>query len=270
MVRMAGTPRDRPRPVVLLDANVLYSKVLGDYFVRLQETEVVSVMWSTRVLDEVVRNKKEAAAARYSNIKDLLPLLNAADALRSYVLEKHQASFIEPAVEHYDQFDDMSMPDPDDRHVVAAAVAANADYLCTADRDDFPDPVMERIGIERQTPDELLHQFAAETPLAMVEAHQGVIGWTYGRTHRQLLETLRRAQAPLTAERLERLLTSLGDLDSRDDLAQVYVSALAQRDRAQAGLLPPSNRRARTVQPSARPMTDFHDRQRLDQQRGIG
>ncbi|GAB3919405.1 hypothetical protein GCM10011575_30350 [Microlunatus endophyticus] len=259
-----------PRSVVLLDANVLYSRVLSDYFVQLQATNVAAVKWSSQILDEVVRNKKKTATMRCHDPAELPSLLATAEDLRNHARTNYPESFVEPSEEDYARFADLYMPDPDDRHVVAAAVAARATYLCTSNTPDFPDPVMERVGIERIKPDALLHEHASRSPLAMVQAHQKVVGWTRGTTHRGLLERLRRAQAPATAETLERILKSLGNLDSRDDLARVYASALAERHRAQIGLLPPTSRRPGPEQLRVRPATGFRDRQRLDQQRGVG
>jgi hypothetical protein len=160
---------------VLLDANVLYSRILGDYFVQLHETGVVSVRWSSQIIDEVVKNKKEEYVAKYDDPQDLLPRLAAAEGFRTYAQQHYPKSFIEPSGGHYAGFADLHMPDPDDRHVVAAAVAARATHLCTSNAPDFPDPIMKRVGIVRVEPDALLHEHASRSPLAMVQAHQQVL-----------------------------------------------------------------------------------------------
>lgn len=43
--------------VVLTDANVLFSRVLRDYFMYAAERGIVDLKWSTRILDEMVRNQ---------------------------------------------------------------------------------------------------------------------------------------------------------------------------------------------------------------------
>jgi hypothetical protein len=50
----------------------------------------------------------------------------------------------EPTVEHYQRLRGFSLPDEEDRHVLAAAVAAEATVLCTANTKDFPESVMRR------------------------------------------------------------------------------------------------------------------------------
>lgn len=223
-------------PVVLLDANVLYSKVLSDYLVHAQYRGLVRLRWSSRILDEVIRNMKAKAAKRYSDPRDLGRRLAAADGLRDYIERTHPTALVDPSENDFAQFAHLAMPDPDDRHVVAAAVSAGADYLCTANTSDFPVSIMERLGMRRITPDVLLNGLVTDKPLEMVHAHQQVIAWTPGTTHRATLDTLRRSQAPVTADRMERLLMSLGDLDKRDDLARIYIHAVAERDRAYSGM----------------------------------
>lgn len=263
-------PNDRRRLTVLLDANVLYSKVLSDYLVQARRQELLNLRWSSQIMDEMIRNKEEAVRRRFASSDERRPRLAAVETLRGYVERAYPDAFIEPSSAHFARFESHPMPDPDDRHVVAAAVAADADYLCTSNVSDFPEPVMTHLGIRRVTPDALLDALTNSYPVEMVAAHQQVTLWSRSATHRDLLNTLRRAQAPLATDRLERLLGSLGNLDSRDDLAQVYASAIAERDRARTGLLPPSTQPPNAAQVSTRPLMGHRGRQPLDQQRGAG
>ena len=47
-------------------------------------------------------------------------------------------------------------PEPDDRHVVAAAIVGHANAIVTFNTKDFPTAVLVPYGIEVQHPDEFL------------------------------------------------------------------------------------------------------------------
>ena len=60
----------------------------------------------------------------------------------------------------------LNLPDPDDRHVLAAAIKGRADLIVTANLKDFPADILGRWGIEAQHPDEfLVHQFHLSQPV---------------------------------------------------------------------------------------------------------
>jgi hypothetical protein len=48
------------------------------------------------------------------------------------------------------------LPDPDDRHVVAAAIRCGAQSIVTVNLKDFPESVLHRYGMEAQHPDDFV------------------------------------------------------------------------------------------------------------------
>jgi hypothetical protein len=52
--------------------------------------------------------------------------------------------------------DGLSLPDPDDRHVLAAAIKTGAHVIVTFNLDDFPEDPVGTFGIEAQHPDVFL------------------------------------------------------------------------------------------------------------------
>lgn len=258
------------RPIALLDANVLFSQVLSDYFVKAQSEELLTVTWSSQILDEMIRNKKVKAAKRFREPADLHARLAAAEKLNTYIRHQYPSAFVEPDERHFVLLAEAPMPDPDDRHVVAAAIAARATHLCTDNTVHFPHSVLHRLGIEVVTPDELLVRLAADHPVEMTHAHQRVIEWTPGTTHRRTLATLRRAQSPMVAAEMEQLLSTLGNLDSRDDLAQRYDDLIMERRRALGGLPSPRTIGARARPTIAREVTLGPEVRRTVRQNAIG
>lgn len=55
-----------------------------------------------------------------------------------------------------DLIESISLPDPDDRHVLAAAMRASADVIVTYNLTDFPVETLSRFDIEAQHPDDFL------------------------------------------------------------------------------------------------------------------
>ena len=60
-------------------------------------------------------------------------------------------------VEDYERLiDTLTLPDPGDRHVLAAAIRGHADVIVTFNLADFPTSTLESYGIEAQHPDEFI------------------------------------------------------------------------------------------------------------------
>ncbi len=69
-------------------------------------------------------------------------------------------------VENYDcMIESLELPDPDDRHVLAAAIKCQADVIVTNNLKDFPEDVLSKFEIEAQSPDTFLnHLFDLNSP----------------------------------------------------------------------------------------------------------
>ena len=64
----------------------------------------------------------------------------------------------------------ISLPDGNDRHVVAAAIHANAQTIVTFNLDDFPEKELDSYGIEAQHPDDFLVGLINLSPASVVTA----------------------------------------------------------------------------------------------------
>jgi hypothetical protein len=58
----------------------------------------------------------------------------------------------------------VNLPDPDDRHVVAAAIASGASVIITWNLRDFPASALKKFGLRRQTPDAFLAELYDHAP----------------------------------------------------------------------------------------------------------
>jgi predicted nucleic acid-binding protein len=62
------------------------------------------------------------------------------------------------------------LPDPDDRHVLAAAIVARADVIVTRNLRDFPADALVPYNIEAQHPDEFVRHMIDLGPVAVADA----------------------------------------------------------------------------------------------------
>ena len=185
MSNAAGGEADLIR-VVLADANVLYSRVLRDYLLYAADQEIVAIAWSVQILAEVtehltrsVEGFDQAAAQR---------LVGAMNRAFPY-------AEAEPDEEHWRTLHDLLLPDEDDRHVLAASLAAEATVLCTSNTKDFPTHVVEPLGFEVLTPDQLLSRLVAEYGPQMIAVHRTAVASLKGATDDSTITALRRAGA---------------------------------------------------------------------------
>ncbi len=64
----------------------------------------------------------------------------------------------------------LSLPDNDDRHVLAAAIRCNASVIVTFNQKDFPSAALAPLGIEAQHPDEFVVNLFGLDPAAVISA----------------------------------------------------------------------------------------------------
>jgi predicted nucleic acid-binding protein len=129
---------------VFLDANVLYSAGLRDLLIRLALHDLFRIKWSDRVHEEWMRN---LLAKR----PDLIP--EKLERTRRLMVDGVPDSLVkdyEPLIEH------ITLPDPDDRHVLAAAITGQASVILTFNLKDFPQSLLRPYKIEAQHPDKFL------------------------------------------------------------------------------------------------------------------
>lgn len=188
-----------PVKIVLGDANVLYARVLRDYLVYATDEGAVAIRWSRAILNEVVKHlRANIASFNAEQGAVLIRLLNTA----------YPEAEVEPTTSARRKVRRLDMPDEDDRHVLAAAVAAHADILCTDNVKDFPPAAMAAVGIELLTADALLSRLIETHPSKMLAAHQTSVASLRGATDQSTLAALRRAKATRTADLMENLLKS--------------------------------------------------------------
>jgi predicted nucleic acid-binding protein len=140
-------------PIIAIhDANVLYPAPIRDLFLRLAQSRLVFAHWTEMIHDEWVRNLLENnPSLSPENIARTRRLMNA--AVRDCLVTGYEVLI-----------NTVQLPDPDDRHVLAAAIHADAHAIITYNLKDFPSELLSRHGIEPLHPDEFLSSLVAAVP----------------------------------------------------------------------------------------------------------
>ena len=137
----------------LLDANVLYSAPIRDIFLQLARDNLFQVRWTKAIQDEWTNALLKRS--RHINQEALRRTLNKMDeAFRDAVLSGY---------EHL--VDELNLPDPDDRHVLAAAVSGRCTVLVTQNLKHFPAVSLERFPIKVQLPDDFMLEMLLKNPV---------------------------------------------------------------------------------------------------------
>lgn len=140
----------------VLDACVLIPSVLADTLLRCAEDEHYRPLWSAQILEEVRRNLPSSVDA-------------AAAGRRIAAMRRY---FPDAEVDGYQALVDRMTNDPKDRHVLAAGVAAGADFIVTANLRDFPVAALEPHSIEAVHPDDFLCDLLDASPRRILEILQ--------------------------------------------------------------------------------------------------
>ncbi|KAI3610931.1 hypothetical protein D8I24_0375 (plasmid) [Cupriavidus necator H850] len=149
---------------VVYDACVLYPAPLRDLLMRLALTDLHRAKWTNQIHDEWIRNllarRPELSADRLAGTRELMNR-SVRDSLVS-------------GYEHL--IESIELPDPDDRHVVAAAIHSGSEAIITFNMKDFPETALKEFNVEAIHPDDFvvdLFDLNAGKVLAAVAEHRG-------------------------------------------------------------------------------------------------
>jgi len=145
------------------DACILYSALLRDILLCLAEAKLVFPLWSEEIHDEWIRNLLQNR-----------PDLQREKLLRTCrEMDFHFPGSLQRGYESI--IPTLTLPDPQDRHVLAVAIHAEANYIITNNLDDFPNDILRIDGIEALSPDKFvlrLIQQASAPVLEVVKNHR--------------------------------------------------------------------------------------------------
>jgi predicted nucleic acid-binding protein len=130
--------------VVVYDACVLYPAPLRDFLLRLARTGIVQAKWTDQILDEcfeaILRDRPDLKPESLERTRLLMR-----EAIPDCMVSGHE-----------NLIDGLTLPDRDDRHVLAAAIRSRAQTIVTFNLKDFPSDVLDALGIEARHPDDFV------------------------------------------------------------------------------------------------------------------
>jgi predicted nucleic acid-binding protein len=180
-------------PIVILDACVLFPAPLRDFLMHLALSDIFSARWTEEIHAEWIRNvlkmRPDLTEKQLNCTKDLM---------NSHVRDC--------LVEHYENLTDkLILPDENDRHILAAAIKANAEYILTFNLKDFPADVLQSYKIKAISPDNFLSNLFDKNPENFRSAFERQLKSLKNppKTSDELLEILEKQHLSKTVKKLK-------------------------------------------------------------------
>ncbi|MEM9585357.1 MAG: PIN domain-containing protein [Pseudomonadota bacterium] len=134
-----------------LDACVLFPTVLREVLTGVAARGLYQPIWSERILEEWARATVKLGPEAEMQARGEVAVL--------------QAQFPQASVRPRDRdLARLHLPDENDIHVLAAAIAGSADVIVTLNAKDFPRQSLAFEGVQRLSPDEFLIGLWLEAP----------------------------------------------------------------------------------------------------------
>jgi predicted nucleic acid-binding protein len=179
--------------IVLFDACVLYQAPVRDLVIELAIGDLYRAKWTNRIHDEwinsLARNRPDLARAKLEATRQLIN-----ESLEDCLVERYETLT-----------ETLTLPDSDDRHVLAAAIKAHAQIIVTYNIRDFPEDYLDSFGIEAQHPDSFfLNQSDLQQSAFLAAAKRIRLALKRPpKTPQEYLDILRKSELAKTAEFLE-------------------------------------------------------------------
>jgi len=147
---------------ILIDTCVLYPTVMRAVVLGGAAQGLFTARWSGRILEEWARAARKIGPEGETLARGEIAQVTAQfpDALVAYDAAQLQ---------HY------WLPDPDDVHVLTAAVVGSCDAIMTVNVKDFPRDVLREQGLNRLAPDAFMYEQLMQAPEAMSAVAQDVV-----------------------------------------------------------------------------------------------
>lgn len=171
----------------------MFPNMKRDLLLRFFEADLFRARWSETIQQEWLRNAKIKFPARLSSL----------DRTDKLMREHFQCAWVDEG--DFQKFVDLiDLPDVDDRHVVAAAIACKASFVVTDNLKHFPESELARFDLEVGTADKFLSgTFDHYRSEALQDLRRHRAGLKSQPSASEYLMMLRSRELPLLASRLQ-------------------------------------------------------------------
>ncbi len=154
----------------LLDTSVLWPSLQRDVLLSFAVEGLFRPTWSSAILDELAFHEEKKLAERHGVDRE------EAGQRAATLVTAMRTAFDDAEVQGWEALEgSYGLADPDDEHVLAAAVVAGAGMIVTHNLKDFPRDKVPA-SIEVQAPAEFAHNTVSLNPAAALRAIETVAG----------------------------------------------------------------------------------------------
>jgi hypothetical protein len=142
----------------LFDANVLYPAPMRDILLQVAVADLFRAKWTADIhrewIEALLEHEPHRDRAALDRTRDLMDQATRDSLIIGY----------EPLIPC------LELPDPNDRHILAAAIVGRCDVIVTQNLKDFPQTILTPYRIETQHPDDFLANYLNLSPGPFCEA----------------------------------------------------------------------------------------------------
>lgn len=183
------------KPVIaVLDSNIIYPVIIRDFLFWIAYYDLFIPKWSKTIFyvwkNVMIRKGINEIEAEKRTQK--------ANLAFPYALVKNYNNLIK----------ELELPDINDRHVLAVAIKAKADFIITKNLKDFPPDYLNTFNIQVLTPDDFIINLLNEKPDIILKAFKEMVinKKKPPKTEKKVIQSLKRNGLIKTVKELQELL----------------------------------------------------------------
>jgi predicted nucleic acid-binding protein len=179
----------------LIDTCVLFPTVMRTILLEAVKSKHDNAFWSEKIL-----NEWSSSAKKIGELGQL-----QADAEISILRANWPNSIIGFSFELEES---LYLPDLNDRHVLAAAIAGKCDAIITLNKKDFPRQILNRYGLIRLDPDYVILEYLEDDAPLIIKLAEGLLSEANRKFNGQwtIRQLFKKARLPRTAKALSNLI----------------------------------------------------------------